>query len=138
MKSAIRPLYLILTFNQVSGTNSYQIGFTNGAARGARNHGERLVTDNEKGDFYTLKKVVGPPDNPTELDLEMNDTLEPAVITLATPFKRIESYAADLKYPPDSRTYNDQRTNMNLTLSGMRYKKSLPSQSLHQCYSSRS
>ncbi len=121
---AIKPLYLRLKFNGVSGTNTYQVGYTNDAATGYTSHGERTVSLDGKGDLFTLKQVIGAPDNPTELRLEINKSPLPlAVIGPGRSFERIVGYAADLKYPPETRSFANQReSSPPLTLSGVRYK----------------
>jgi len=39
-----------------------------------------------------LRKIDGPPENPTKLTLELNDTGETAIITPDQPFRRIDGY----------------------------------------------
>ncbi len=107
----IKPLYLWLTFNGVSGS-SYLVGFTNQAAPPSKRTGEKLASrGGGKGDLFTLVDVHGPEDKPTELVLKLNDLEEPITVGPGKPYKQVVSYAADLHYPVGNKNWRDQRTN---------------------------
>ena len=63
-----------------------------------------------KTDTYVIREVKGPLDNPTELILEWTDTGDQFSIAKDKPFKRVDGFMADFKYPPDNnKTWLNQR-----------------------------
>ena len=64
---------------------------------------------NGKTDTFVLREVKGPAESPTELVIEMIDTGERVALSKDKPFKRVDGYEADFKYPPDSKTWSKQR-----------------------------
>lgn len=109
--TAIRPLYLEVSFGSASA-NNYLINIE----RQAMLQPEKRKTQNfvststPKGSLLSLREVKGPPDAPTELDLEWNDPPEAMVITPTTPYRRIDGYEADLKYPLEvNKSWTKQR-----------------------------
>ena len=106
----LSPLYLIIALDSVSVSDTgprYVISVQKEAAiqpsqRVKKGHYCKL---NDKTDSFILRKVDGPPDNPTKLTLELNDTGETAVVTKDQPFKRVDGYMADLKYGPENKTW---------------------------------
>jgi hypothetical protein len=107
--TAIHPLQMIVSFDDIvptagpGGTNEFRYNVTvvrEGAAnpkQGPRAMYEGLTA----GGIGTLKKVVGPADNPTSLMLELPDH-SMVTISKEKPFKKIIGYAADLhcELPP--------------------------------------
>ena len=59
---------------------------------------------NTKTDTFVLREIKGPPENPTELVLELLDTGDRISVSKEKPFKRADGYMADFKYPPDNKT----------------------------------
>jgi len=118
----IKPLYLKLTFNNVSGS-SYLIGVENQASSqpGRRNRETAISVDNPKTDLFTLQGVKGPPDKPTELDLALAETGDVVSITPATSYQRVAGYMADLKYQPENKVWRGQRVGANLYFAGGQY-----------------
>jgi hypothetical protein len=118
----IKPLYLKLTFNNVSGS-SYLIGVENQAASqpGKRNRETAISMNNPKTDLFTLQGVKGPPDKPTELDLTLVENDEVVSITPSTSYQRVAGYMADLKYPPENKVWRGQRVSANLLFAGGQY-----------------
>lgn len=110
----ITPLHLIITLDSVAPSDSgvrYTIGVEREAAATAALRRKRafLGAPNVKSDGgFTIVDVRGAPDNP-ELVLELADTGERAVITREQPFRRVDGYMADLRYPPDNRSWLNQR-----------------------------
>lgn len=108
------PLYLIITLESISTTDAgarYVIGVEreavpNVAQRKKRSYGATL---NNKNEVFVLREVKGPPDNPTELALELNDTGERVTLKKDIPFKRVDGYTADLKYEPEKKTWTALR-----------------------------
>ena len=120
----ITPLFLIITLDDVKVLDSgarYYIGVEREAATtpALRKKKPYPTSLNEKNDTFKLSEVKGPPENPTALTLTLNDTGE-SVTNLAKdhPFKRVDSYTADLKYEPEKRLWANQRTNAALAFAG--------------------
>jgi hypothetical protein len=117
----IKPLFLQLAFNSVSGS-SYLVGVENEAAsQPGKRKGEKLASKDSKNDLFTLRDVKGPADKPTELVLELNETGEVISIAPGKPFRRVDGYSADLKYPPDNKTWRAQRSGATLNFAGGQY-----------------
>ena len=118
----ITPLYLRLAFDSASGTGFF-INFTNEiAAPGKQKSGQRLAQKNVKGDYFTLRDVQGPPENP-QLSLELASDGQVVTVGPGQPFERIEGYEADLKYPLESgKTWKRLRRDSSLNFAGETYK----------------
>jgi hypothetical protein len=105
----IRPLYLELSFSSPSA-NGYFINIERQAApRSDQRHTQNFVSTETKGSLISLTGIKGPADKPTDLILEWNETGDTIDLPTDKPFRRIDSYAADLKYPIDNKTWTDQR-----------------------------
>ncbi|HEX3798833.1 MAG TPA: hypothetical protein VH413_09040 [Verrucomicrobiae bacterium] len=105
----IKPLYLELSYGSPSA-NGYFINIERqGALRSDKRHTQSLVSKDSPGELISLHNVVGPPDHPTQLELEWKETSEPITLSTDKPFRKVESYSADLKYPPENKSWNDQR-----------------------------
>ena len=108
---AIKPLYLKLTYNSLSASGSgYQIAIDR---EGSGKHTSTIVSkENNKSDLLNLQQVAGPPEKPTELVLEWKETGETIHLAPDKPFRQVEDYAADLKYPPEpNKVWANRRTN---------------------------
>jgi hypothetical protein len=113
----ITPLYTTFTLDSVMMSESgarYMIVVVREAAakpadRGRKMTGASLNEKNKEG--FTIREVKGPPEKPTELTLELTDTGERVSLSKGKPFKRADGYMADLKYPPDNKTWSNQRLN---------------------------
>ncbi len=109
------PLYTIITLDAVATTDSgarYTIGVERESAATAALRRKRAFyaapTVKSDGGFVILE-VKGPPDNPTELVLELTDSGERAVVVKDQPFRRVDGYTADLKYDPENRKWTNLR-----------------------------
>ena len=104
------PLYLIITLDGVS-TNTTGVRYAIGVERESapkpdqRRKKPYYASVNDKKDTFVIREVKGPPDNPTELMLELNDTAEHVVLKKGIPFKQVDGYTADLKYDPERKTW---------------------------------
>lgn len=113
----IQPLYLELAFERVTGTG-YWIAITRQSSKRSRVY----VKPNEKKELFTLKEVKGSPEDPDELVLELADSQELVSISKDKPYRRIEAYAADLRYPPDNKNFPNQKVNDIIPINGESYK----------------
>ena len=121
----ITPLYFILTLDGVETNfgDRYIIGVERQAAPtpGQRVKRQHYASVNEKNDTFKITAVKGPPANPTELVLQLNDTGETATISKNKPFRRVDAYMADLKYAPEGKSWDDQRVGDDLKFAGDDY-----------------
>ena len=120
------PLYTSITFMNVVTNDSttpyrYALVLQRDAAEKSKDRIKRQSNE-LKTDFYSVTKVVGPPEDPTELKLTLADSPEPAVVTRAKPFKRVDGHQAELKYPPENRSFGLKRVNERITFAGEEYK----------------
>jgi hypothetical protein len=119
----IKPLYLQVTFDS-QNANGYFIFIERQAAADStrRSKHEAFVVKDEKKDLFTLREVKGPPEKPTELVLEMNETGDMISIGPDKPYKRVEGYQADLKYGLEAnKIWKNQRVGATLNFAGGQY-----------------
>jgi hypothetical protein len=120
------PLDLILTLDSVTVSDTgarYVIGVQREAAANPsqRTKKQTYCSIGTKNDTFVLRTVGGPPDNPTNAVLELNDTNEKAEISKEKPFRRTDGYKVDLKYPPESKTWSDRRVGSTISFAGEDY-----------------
>jgi hypothetical protein len=113
----IQPLYLELAFERVTAS-----GYWIGIRRQSMKKPSVYAKPNEKKELFTLKEVKGPPEDPTELVLELADGQEIISISKEKPFKRIDAYSADLRYGPDNTNFLNRKVNDVLQIAGESYK----------------
>ena len=70
--------------------------------------------------FFVLREVKGPPEEPTELVVEL-DNGEKVSVSKDKPYARVEGYEADLKYTVDNKAYNNLRLNATVHFAGEDY-----------------
>lgn len=120
------PLYTIITLDNVTTNESgarYAIGLERQAADKPRDRGKRpyFISTDSKAEAFKLVSIKGPAENPTEMTLELADSLEKITISKSVPYKRPDGYLADLKYPPENRTWLGRRKDDKLTFGGADY-----------------
>ena len=119
----ITPLYFTLTLDAVM-TNQliprYTIGIERQAAatRALQMKTRDFVSMGDKPmRFFTLDHVVGDPVDPDQLVFKLKDTGETAIVQKDKPFRRVDGYAADLKYDHDSEKFSRAGLRVSATLS---------------------
>lgn len=123
----VTPLYLILTFDNVmmgsDNTPKYVVGVQKEAATvvSQRNKKQSYCRPGEKTDTFTLAEVKGKPEDPTQLDLVLNDTGDRVSISKDKPFRRVDGYMADLKYAPENKTWSARRNGSQLSFNNEEY-----------------
>jgi len=123
------PLYLKLTFDNVTFSESGPrcvIGIEKEAAPNPRERGktQKYCSQNTKTDTFTLRDVKASPDNPTNIVgvvLELNDTGQRVTVTKDQPFRRVDGYMVDLKYPPENKSWTSRRVGASLVFNGEDY-----------------
>jgi|ERR1043166_140180 hypothetical protein len=124
----LTPLYLILNLSSVStndaGVARYRVTVEKQASNNVRERGrtEKYGGINDKNETFKFESAEGSVDNPTKLTLTLNDTGEKATLTKDAPFKRVDGYLADLKYPPETKTWTARRVGNQIALNTEDYK----------------
>jgi hypothetical protein len=119
------PLYFTISLDSVTLADAgarYAIGVDQQA--GAKPKGKRqfFASVGEKKEPFILREAKGPPDNPTALVLELTDTGEQISITKDKPFRRVDGYMVDMKYPPENRNFPNRRIDSTIFFGGNEYK----------------
>jgi hypothetical protein len=123
--TGITPLYFILTLDSVE-TNElgarYTIGVERQAAatQAARRKQPRYASVGEKKDFFTLTSIQGAAENPEQLILKL-DNGEIVEISKSKAYRRVEGYAADIKYDPERKIFNGRRIGSMISFGGEDY-----------------
>lgn len=119
--TAIKPLFMTISYESAAGTGYY----LNVQYQSGKRVPREYVKTNEKdkaGIFTVREAKGGTPEDPNELVLELADTRQMVSVTKAQPYQRVDSYTVDLKYEPDAKTFNKQKVNDTLIISGASYK----------------
>lgn len=113
----LTPLYTTISFESVlvgptaEGGARYDFTVEKAAAaktsQRTRKHTPASLSG--KTDTFVLREVKGPAESPTELVIELIDTGERVPLAKDKPFKRVDGYEADFKYPPDNKSWTKQR-----------------------------
>jgi hypothetical protein len=119
----LTPLYLRIEYlaAQGAGENTrYQFMVTREASPNpALWHPiSRMATLGNKNEVFVIKDIKGPKDNPSELVLELNDTKASVSVAKNKPYNEVAGYAADLRYDPENRLFNKQRTGQKISFAG--------------------
>ena len=124
----LTPLDTVITLESVlkfeSGPPRYMIGIKREAAANLRDRGLRTVgagvNEKKEKEGFIIREAKGPADNP-ELTLELTDTGDRVSLSKAKPFKRADGYMADLSYPPEKRTWVNQRVGSHIRIGNEDY-----------------
>ncbi len=123
--SNITKLYTIISYDHASGSGVYVMTIQE---HSDPQHPSHKVTEYAKKDekmksgLYVIRGIKGDADDPSELDLELPQTGENVVVTKDKPYQWVDSYVADLRYPPDSMNLPRQHVNDIIKLEGEQYK----------------
>jgi len=121
------PLYLTITLDSVipgdSGIRYVFYAEREAAVKvSSRSRKQLFAKKDEKNEVFVLREVKGPPDAPTELVLELVEGGELVSVTKDKPFKRVDGYMVDLKYPLENRPpWLNQRVGGALKFGGEDY-----------------
>lgn len=101
------PLYLNIVLESVTTNEAsprYGISVEREAAsdRNKRAKKTYFTSLNNKTEVFVIREVKGPAEDP-ELVLELADSGESITISKAKPFRRIDGYTVDLRYPLENR-----------------------------------
>jgi|YelNatPaOPRAMG01_1025707.scaffolds.fasta_scaffold01283_9 hypothetical protein len=128
---AIRPLYFTISVDRLAGWGSCYMAVSNETLVPARQASVYIypgVTNRTNVcRFFVLRDVRNPTNDP-EWVLELTDapsgTERTVVVTRDKPYRRVEGWEADLRYPPGNKRFTKLRpgTNWVLRLEGEDYK----------------
>ena len=113
----IQPLYLEIAFDRAT-TTGYYLTVTRLSSKKSRVY---VKLNDKKNELFSLKEVKGPAEDPEELILELANG-ETASVTKDKPYRSVEAYSADLRYPPDNKNFNNQTVNNIFQVAGESYK----------------
>jgi len=118
----IKKLYLIISYNSPSASG-YLLNIERQTMKSeGKRKTQNFVSLQTKSELLTLLEVKGPADNPTELDLEWNETGEKIAVTPDKSFQRVDGYSADLKYPLETgKSWQDRRVGSTLNFANANY-----------------
>lgn len=133
--TGIRPLYTTIAFESVrpapaeGGEWRYDLTVEKEAAAKAAQRTRKHIPAalNGKTETFVIREIKGPVDNPSELVIELVETGERVSVSKDKPYKHVDGYMADFKYPPDNKTWKDQRVGAGgpgtvpITISGESY-----------------
>lgn len=78
------------------------------------------VGKTEKEDPFTLVKAEGPADNPI-VQLQFKESGDTISVSKQKPYQQVDGHMADMKYPPENRTYNNRRVGDQIVVAGELY-----------------
>jgi hypothetical protein len=109
----ISPLYEIYSLESASVTpglpTHYGIGIRHEAAAGQHAVKITYVPLNVTTNNFTVLSAEGPEEDPTSVKLQLADTHQTVTLSKDQPFKRVEGYMADLRYPPENKDFRGRR-----------------------------
>jgi len=117
----IVPLYTIIAYDHPTGNGAIYV-FT------IQQHSGKKIVEYPKKDektrtgLYVIRDVKGPPDNPTDIQLEILETGEKVLISPNNPYKHVDGYTVDLRYDPENHNFLKQKVGDIFTLDGEQYK----------------
>ena len=120
------PLFLTLVFDAVTLLEAgpkYQIGIQkeNAPTPSGRSRKTLACSLNVKNDIITVREIKGKPEDPVQLLVEVAGTDENVLLSKGEPFKRIDGHMADLRYPPENKTWNNRRVNDEISFNNEKY-----------------
>jgi len=119
----IRPLYLRVEFDQVTGTAQdirYRLQVLNEVRSSRPSPRDAGVGDGNN--MFEIQKIVGTdPASPEALEVLLAGDKQPVRISKQQPYERVIGFAADISHPVEKRQWKDQRAKDQLTFGGETY-----------------
>jgi len=121
----LSPLYYTISIDSITPSDSgtrYGIAVEQMAlTKPGQKRRTIYASKGDKKDIFTLRDVIGQPDNPA-LILELSDAPEtPVSITKEKPFKRVDGYLVDLRYAPENKSFPGRRVGDKIRIAGEDY-----------------
>ncbi|HYG21591.1 MAG TPA: hypothetical protein VEH04_02330 [Verrucomicrobiae bacterium] len=127
----ITPLFFVVRLESVniaeSGTRYGFVIEQQAAARPAmRGPRPYYASKGEKREYgenkqaFLVKEVTGNPETP-DIQLELSDLEQPITVSKEQPYRRVDGYMADLRFPPENRTFTNRRKGDRIVVAGEEY-----------------
>jgi hypothetical protein len=126
-----KELCLILTLDEVIETGAGGRAFKVGVKKEAspiikeRTKTQKYCKLGDKNETFAVRNASAAADNPTNVTvtLELNDTGQAAKLSREKPFRRVDSYTVDMRYPPETKSFPpNRRVGDALIFNGENYK----------------
>jgi hypothetical protein len=120
----IEELRLILSFSpagEAGGAPQYKVSFVRETDRSPKEV-TRTLKVGVPGEFFTILKVEGSPEDPSALVVQLKDDKDQLVIKKEGGLNEVIGYAADLKYPPAKQVFSRRRKGDTIKLEDESYK----------------
>lgn len=95
----ITPLYMEIAYDENGPVNGSGYHFTVKKNSEKRPRAYLTLNQTSKDGMFVVRNIKGPPESPTELELELPELKTTVWITTNKPYTHIDGYAADLRYP---------------------------------------
>jgi hypothetical protein len=118
----ITPLYYVLAYEgAVGGGNNYRYQFSLLREADSNPNLRRKISTfaslGDRTEQFSLKDLTGPTESPSELRLELTNGVV-VNISKEAPYKRVDGYTVDLRYPPEDKVFRDKRKGDAIVVSG--------------------
>ena len=124
-----KELCLVITLDDVTVTEAggrYRVGVKKEASSNPKEWAktQKYCKLGDKNDTFAVREAKAAPDNPANvtLTLELNDTGDRVKVSKEQPFKRVDGYTVDVKYPPENTSFPPgRRKGATLSFNGEDY-----------------
>lgn len=119
----IVPLNTIIAYEGVFSASEkpqYKFAVTRQAEKTASKQAKtpRSIPKDGKCEFFVLKEVMGPAEDPTGFKLELAEDKQVVTVSKEKPFTRVAGYMADMKYDPEKLSFTGRRVGDKLVFAG--------------------
>ena len=115
--TTIRPLFTIITYDRAASSGVY-INVQQ-QAKGEPKFQEYLkVSEQSKSKLFTMREFKGDMDDPPEVVIELADSQETVSLKKGQPYQKVDDYSADLKYPPENKSFSGKREGESINFDG--------------------
>jgi hypothetical protein len=119
----ITPLNTIIAYEGVFSASEkpqYKFAITRQAEKTSSKQAKtpRSISKDGKCEFFVLKEVVGPPEDPTQFKLELAEDKQVVTVSKEKPYTRVAGHMADMKYDPEKLTFTGRRVGDKLVFAG--------------------
>ncbi len=119
--TTIRPLFTLITYDRAASSGVY-INVQQ-QAKGESKFQEYLkVSEQSKSKLFTIREVKGDVDDPSEVVIELADLHETVSLKKGQPYQKVDDYSADLKYPPENKSFSGKREGELINFGGENHK----------------
>ena len=119
----VAPLHFMISLDRVPTAGSYYFGVAREAAEkfADRRKISTFATQNSTNQFFTVRESSGPPEDPAVV-LELVPGKDRVTVSKDKPYKRVDGYQVDLKYPLTNEKMSNLRVGSTFRMSGEEYK----------------